>query len=328
MRRTILSLAAVLALAPVSTALGKVTVARDAKGRAITIDVRASEASAASYARILRRAVHGREIAEVTVVVVPVGRITVLCGDRTAVSCYETGRTRARIVVPAGAGPQVTRLLLHEYGHHIDASRENGDRPEPNGTPRWWAARRMGSRLRAGQVAFDYSRGWARSVGEVFAEDYVQLAMAGEYGIPWLPPPSATILAALRKDLQAPAAAPVGEPTPAPDPAPTPEPPAAPVVVQRTGQLEAGEGGSLPFSLLGPGRRVRVDLVVSGLDAPASVEAVVACDGIEVLRATGTDGSPVAFEQADLGPGECELTLVSTAGAASYDLQLTLSRPA
>jgi hypothetical protein len=254
----------------------------------------------------------------------PQGRIAAVCGDASAASCYELGRGSPRIVVPAGPRAIVAPLLLHEYGHHIDATRANGAVPEPNGTPRWWAARRMGSRLRSGQVAFDYSRGWSHSVGEVFAEDYVQLNLPGHYGVPWLPRPSASVLAALRKDLASAPGDPVGQP------APTPAPPATPVVVERSGVLQADEGGSLPFSLLGPGRRVRVDVTVSAIDpgATVTVGALVTCDGRPIARARGADGSPIAIDVGDAGPGDCELTLTATGGAAAFDLALTLSRAA
>jgi hypothetical protein len=322
MRRTILAIAAALTVVPAAGAAGQVTVTRDAKGRAITLDLRAPGAAAGLYAGILRRAVHGDELSELTVTIVPERRIAALCGDDAAASCYESGGGRARIVVPAGERAVVAPLLLHEYGHHIDATRANGALPEPNGTPRWWAARRMGSRLRSGQVAFDYSRGWSHAVGEVFAEDYVQLNLPGHYGIPWLPRPSASVLAALRKDLGSAPGAPVGQP------APTPAPPAAPVVVQRSGVLRSGEGGSLPFTLLGPGRRVRVDAAVTARDSGATVEAVVTCDGSPVARAEGSDGAPIAIDIGDVGPGDCELTLTATGGAAAYDLELALSRTA
>ena len=49
-------------------------------------------------------------------------------------------------------------------------------------------------RLRAGAVAQDYSLGWSRSVAEIFDEDYVRLNGLGGFEIPWLRPPSRTIL--------------------------------------------------------------------------------------------------------------------------------------
>jgi hypothetical protein len=64
------------------------------------------------------------------------------------------------------------RLRTHEYGHHLDFAWPVSGLPEPNGTPVWWAARGMAQFLRDGLVAFDYSLGWSRSVGEIFAEDY------------------------------------------------------------------------------------------------------------------------------------------------------------
>ena len=322
MRRTLVTRAAALSVAPAATAAGAVTVTRDATGRPIRIDVRAPGVSAGLYAGILRTAIHGGEISDVTVVVVPRRRIAALCGDDSAASCYQSG-DRGVITVPAGDRGLVAPLLLHEYGHHIDATRANGDVPEPNGTPRWWKARHMATRLRSGQVAFDYSRGWSHSVGEVFAEDYVQLNMPGSvYAITWLPRPSASVLAAMRKDLGTAAAPPAGQP------APTPAPPSTPVVVDRSGELGDGESGSLPFTLLGPGRRVRVDVSVTALDPGAAIEAVVSCDGSVIGRASGSDGAPIAVDVPDAGPGDCDVTLTGAGGTADFDLRLTLSRTA
>jgi len=320
MRRTLLALAAALSLVPAAGAAGAVTVTRDAKGRTITIDVRAPGAGAGLYAGILRKAVHGSEISDVTVVVVPRGRIAALCGDGSAASCYQSG-DRGVITVPAGDRGLVAPLLLHEYGHHVDATRANGDIPEPNGTPRWWKARHMATRLRSGQVAFDYSRGWSHSVGEVFAEDYVQLNMPGSvYGIRWLPRPSTSVLAAIRKDLGSAPAPPTGRP------APTPAPPPTPVVVHRSGALGDRESSSLPFTLLGPGRRVQVNVSVSALDPGAALEAVVRCDGTVIGRGEGSDGAPIAIDVPDAGPGDCDASLTAAGGTAAFDLELRLSR--
>ena len=48
----------------------------------------------------------------------------------------------------------------------------------------------MGTRLKRGKVAFGYQRGWNRSVGEIFAEDYAQTQLETRYGIPWLSRPT------------------------------------------------------------------------------------------------------------------------------------------
>jgi hypothetical protein len=74
-------------------------------------------------------------------------------------------------------------------------------------------------------VATDYSKGWSRSVGEVFAEDYVALHIRSVSAIRWLPRPSASVLRALRRDITSPR----GEPQPVPSaPGAAPVDPASP----------------------------------------------------------------------------------------------------
>jgi hypothetical protein len=56
--------------------------------------------------------------------------------------------------------------------------------------------------LRSGQVTWDYELGWQRSIGEIFAEDYVQLHARPRYGITWLARPSGSVLTAIRRDIR------------------------------------------------------------------------------------------------------------------------------
>jgi hypothetical protein len=188
----------------------------DDQGRTITFDVRAPGADVAGYARVLRTAVHGDEIDDVIVRVVPARAIRSRCRDSRAVGCYSRGPRGSVITIPARPARDVQATLLHEYGHHIDSMVR---------TPRWWSARRIAWRLRSGQVATDYSKGWSRSVGEVFAEDYVALHIRSVSAIRWLPQPSASVLRALRRDITSPR----GEPQPVPSaPGAAPVDPASP----------------------------------------------------------------------------------------------------
>lgn len=298
-----------VAATPAAAAL---TVARDGEGRAIRIDVRAPGADPAEYAQILSNAIHGDEISSVTVVVVPPASIGRACGSEAAGGCYGVRRGRARIEVPAGSPGAVAPVLLHEYGHHVDSSRSNGAFREPNGTPRWWAARHMGWRLRTGQVAFDYSRGWSHSIGEIFAEDYVQLQMKAAYGIRWLPPPGAAVLRAMRLDLTHRATG----------PAPVLPPP---LVTRRSGTLAAGQGETLRFGLLGPGRKVGVTAHITGTPDDRA-RAEVTCNGQVIGAQEAGGGEDITLDLGPLGPAGCTATLVETAGAPGYDLSLTLTR--
>jgi len=186
-----------------------VTVQDDA-GRDIVFNVRTSGVNVEWYADLLREATHGGEISAVTFRIVRRDVLPRFCGPDAA-GCYQTRRTGAEIVIPAGQNADVAHTLLHEYGHHIDRARKHRSLPEPNGSAAWWAARKMGIRLDRGEVAFGYQLVWSRSVGEIFAEDYAYVqfekiygfSLETAYGIGWLPPPDWDIRAALARDLRA-----------------------------------------------------------------------------------------------------------------------------
>lgn len=192
LREVVMSLAVLMAVP--FAAHAQVSLHQDAAGRPITIDARVPGVDAAGYAAVIAGAVHGDEVSSVTIRVVRAARVPAACRVRRAAGCYErTSAGASTVIVPAERVATVTPILLHEYGHHVDASGEE---------PRWRAARAIEQRLAAGIVATDYSRGWAHAIGEIFAEDYVALNMHVRTRlIRWLPAPSAGVLDALRIDL-------------------------------------------------------------------------------------------------------------------------------
>jgi hypothetical protein len=316
-RLVLVALVAALA-APAASALGATRIVRDDHGRAITFDVRARGVNLRDYAKFMRSSIHGAEISRVVIHIVPRGEVGEDCGSPEAGGCYGlVGGGQPRIIVPAGRRPaEIAPVLLHEYGHHVDATRANGDLQEPNGTPHWWSARHMGQRLRRGEVAFDYGRGWSRSIGEIFAEDYVQLHLRAPYRIGWLSRPDAAVLAALRRDLGS-----SGTP-------PDVLPPTPPLVVNRSGLITPGEQRTIGFGLLGPGRRVELDVGLRSADGqPTEVRAEVRCDGRRVSAAVGTETAPIHVDLRDQGPASCEVVLTGVAGTAVHTTRLRLSRP-
>src|SRR5262245_64833694 len=100
-------------------------VLRDANGRAIHFDVRA-DADVAWYAGLLRRAAHGNEIERVTIRIVDWDELRGQC-SAVAAGCYSRrGGNRGLVVVPAGRSAGIAHTVIHEYGHHVDASRRHG----------------------------------------------------------------------------------------------------------------------------------------------------------------------------------------------------------
>ena len=313
-RRVLLALLVVAAFAA-GAARAEIVTRQDAQGRTITFDVLAAGADVDWYASLLAGAAHGDEISTVVVRIVDPTEIRRRCGAGSA-ACYLWGGREAVITVPSGRSPSLAHTLLHEYGHHLDANRAVAGVRELNGTPVWWAARGMQALLDQGAVAFDYSLGWNRSVGEVFAEDYAWIHLGGPYGIPWLAPPDDALRAALLAELGGASTAP-----------PAPTPPAGgsggrrPVSVAHAGVLRPGAARAIPFQLLGPGRRVTVRASVT-----SSARVEVVCGGTVVSTATVARGRVATVDRPGLGPAACEARLVSTSDRRQrFALQLRLA---
>ena len=300
-RRTLLALVLVAAIAT-GAAQAETVTRQDAQGRTITFDVLTAGVDVDWYAALLTNAAHGDEISNVLVRVVAPSEIRRLCGANAA-ACYQYGGRQALIVLPAGKSASLAETVLHEYAHHLDATWAVGGIRELNGTPVWWSARGVQALLDAGTVAFDYSLGWNRSIGEIFAEDYAYIHLGGSYAIPWLAPPDDALRNALLTELGGATAT----PPPAPQPPATGTGSGRPVTVTRSGRLRPGAETSVPFRLLGPGRRVTVTV---GVTDAARVE--VACGGAVVSAATVTRGRTATLSAPGLGPAACEARVVST----------------
>ena len=195
-----LFVALVAALALATAAGAEIVTRTDSEGRTITFDVRAPNVDVDWYAAILRAAAHGDEISRVTIRIVPEEDVPALCGAAAA-ACYSLGGNGGRMVVPAGKDLRVAATFLHEYGHHLDRSWGVSGVKELNGTPVWWELRGMAALLAQRTVAFDYSRGWDRSIGEIFAEDYAWIHIPYQHSITWLSPPDDALRTALFAEL-------------------------------------------------------------------------------------------------------------------------------
>jgi hypothetical protein len=221
------------------------------------------------------------------------------------------------MVVPSGTGGFVASTVLHEYGHHLDTYWRVSGVPELNGTPVWWQARGMGALLSAGQVGFDYSLGWSRSIPEIFAEDYAFIHLGDGYSIPWLQPPDPALREAMFAELG-------GTPTTAPPPSATTP---GPLVIVRRGTLVPRGRRDVSFGLLGPGRRVTFTATVSNRNRTGTrARTQIVCNGRTIANQPVLRGR--ASRTIDLrgqGPGECVARLVSTSGVRlTYTLRLRL----
>lgn len=304
--RRLLALAVLVSLGALATAglaSAREVVLRDAEGRTIRFDVRA-EADVEWYANLLRRAAHGDEIERITVRIVSWGEIATRCAEHAA-GCYtRQGGNRGVMVVPAGRSSAIAHTVVHEYGHHVDASRRHGGLDEPNGTPLWWKARGMAFLVGAQSVRDRYQVGWERSISEVFAEDYVYTNLKGSYRISWLERPSRTVQQAILADLG------LAEPPRIT----TTRPALKPVVIVRQGTLEPNGRVAVGFGLLGPNRRVQLVGTLSG-SSPNRGRVAVSCG--PTFRARSVTGpGPASLVLPSIGPAQCEASLVNTGPSA------------
>ena len=324
-RRRALALgAATLVLAAAAPAGAALQVTHDSAGRPIHFDVQATGADVAGYTAILDRLLHGQEISDVTVTIVPQSSIGANCGTGAA-ACYRwSSRGDAVMFVPNLAPAQVRGSLTHEYGHHVDATRPHlAGAGGLDGTAGWWRARGTAALLAQGQVAWDYSRGWDRSIAEVFAEDYKLTNLPDETSrIGWLGPPPPAVSDAIRADLAGPTVAPV---PPAQPPVPPPVAgtraapgagagPRARAVARASGRLAPGRRAWVRFAV--PSTR-RVAVTVSGVTA-GRVRAVLRCNGSSLAGAAARRGGPATVTAARVARGSCRVGLRAVGAPSRY----------
>jgi hypothetical protein len=319
LRRVLAALVVVIAVSlSVAAGAGAAVVTEpDNQGRTIRFDVRASNVDVDWYANVLRASAHGNEISNVTIRIVPDQQIPRMCGGEEAAACYLRNATGGPlIIVAAGKSTLLEQTLLHEYGHHLDGYWHVLGEPELNGTDVWWNMRGISTLLTDRQVAFDYSLGWNRSIPEIFAEDYAAAHFGNErYAITWLGPPSDTLKQALFAEL--------GTPT-----SQLPAAPNLPLVVNRTGTLQARGNFATPFGLLGPGRHIVLTVTVSkpkrnGVRARAQV---ICNDQVVATGNFGKGRSKRTLDVPNMGPGQCQAQVVSTSAVRlTYTLRLQVS---
>jgi hypothetical protein len=311
--RVLAALLAAVVLAGATGANAAIITSHDDQGRTITFDVRAATVDTEWYASVLRASAHGNEISDVRIIIVPEPQVQAFCGGADAAACYD--KNSATIVVPAGKSRLLETVFLHEYGHHLDTFWRVPGVQELNGTPAWWAARGMASLLGEHRVAFDYSLGWSHGIGEIFAEDYAYIHVHTRYGITWLSPPDAALESAMFAEL--------GTPT-----AVLPYAPEVPLIFNRSGTIAPRDGYSVPFGLLGPGRRVTVAATVSSAKRKGiRARAQLVCDERIIVTRTFRKGQAKrTFDVPNLGPATCDVRLVSSVSTTlSYTLHIAVA---
>lgn len=126
------------------------------------------------YANVLAATVHRGETAKVLVEVVLPEQVRGLCGADAA-ACYynDPDYGRGWMYIPA-EHPDLTHIIVHEYGHHVDnqllnlAHLSRGCAPLGDGSRNWLFARNP--------TGFECESGdWELLLAELYAEDYVSL---------------------------------------------------------------------------------------------------------------------------------------------------------
>jgi hypothetical protein len=258
-----------------------------------------------SWAEFLVRLVHGPEVETVTLLLAPPSELAFYCG-RDALACYEPGRgtiyASADRVTPE-VSPEAT--IVHEYGHHVAASRLNIPWPAIDwGTKRWATYMGICAAAEAGDVApGDEGSRYAFNPGEAFAEVYRVLneRRLGLAETPWEIVdndfvPDETALRLLEEDVLSPWQ--------------------AATTLRRTGRAIQTRPGTVKFSTPLDGRLAATVRSAT----PVQVELVVG--GTVLSRATGR----IAAVRATVcGTRSASLRIRSVTGAVRYTA--TIARP-
>jgi hypothetical protein len=142
------------------------------------------------WANFLSTLVHGPEIATITAHIAPLNEVQRTCGER-ALACYSPN---ARALYAPGEAaafddPSAEAIVMHEYGHHVAASRTNAPWQAVDwGTKRWASYTQVCRRTRDGQLfpGAETSADYVRNPGEGFAEAY-RVLNERKLGVPETP---------------------------------------------------------------------------------------------------------------------------------------------
>ncbi len=173
------------------------------------------QAEALQWADFMTSLVHGPELQTVAIHLAPLSEVARRCADTNALACYSP--FNATIYAPAddpAFDTSAKGILIHEYGHHVAASRANPPfESEDYGTKRWASYENVCSRARAGDLFPGAEKDplYMLNPGEAFAEAY-RLLNEQKLGLPQEPwtivstalAPDPTALTLLEQDVTTP----------------------------------------------------------------------------------------------------------------------------
>jgi hypothetical protein len=195
--------------------MDKVETYEDQHGHAITIETDNDAVDLRPFAAILAATYHDDEISRLYVGVISNAGVSATCGAQ-AVACYFPRRNSPEgLMVVSYQDDDIAHTMFHEYGHHMDNQLYNldgraGCRFDNDGSRRWFFTRDLEDRILE-RTTCNPDADWSSLLGELYAEDYAQLS-AQASGTPIsgfdprmpAPPPTPTVLASLRRDIDRP----------------------------------------------------------------------------------------------------------------------------
>jgi hypothetical protein len=184
----------------------------DTDGHSITVGTAIAGLDLQPYAEILAGTVHGDELSELRVLVIPASQMDVECGGRPGdgiIACYgadDPDRSYSGEMLIPASSPDLVHALVHEYGHHMDNALANFSQLDTmcgygdDGSRRWFFARDAYDDLFTNTGCTE-DTDYARLLGELFAEDYVALHRIDNWFNSDFPRPTAGMLRALNNDI-------------------------------------------------------------------------------------------------------------------------------
>jgi hypothetical protein len=181
-------------------------------GHSIVIGTAIAGIDLQPYAEILASTIHGDELSDLRVLVIPPSQMDIECGGRPGdgiVACYGADDPErsygGEMLIPA-TSPDLVHAVIHEYGHHMDNALANFSGLDTDcgysddGSRRWFFARDAYDDLFTNSGCTD-DVAYARLLGELFAEDYVALHRIDNWFNSDFPRPTAGMLRALQRDI-------------------------------------------------------------------------------------------------------------------------------
>ncbi len=199
------------------TRMDKVQTFQDQHGHGIVIETDNDAIDLRLFAEILASTYHRGEISQLYTVVTSNAGVASTCGAQ-AVACYiprDPDRSAVGTMVVSYQDDDIGHTVFHEYGHHMDNQLYNlggssGCRFDNDGSRRWFFTRDVENRI-FDSTTCNPDADWSTLLGELYAEDFARLSAqtsgaqisAYDPRMP-APPPTATVLAALKRDIDRP----------------------------------------------------------------------------------------------------------------------------